>query len=67
MDKQVIKNWRGKVMGFIKTDDKGNKQVFDSKYKLLGTYRKDLNLTRDSSYRVIGKGDLTLTLIPMEK
>ena len=63
----MIKNWRGKVMGFIKTDDKGNKQVFDSRYKLLGTYRKDLNLTRDSGYRVIGKGDLTLTLIPMEK
>ena len=57
IDKQIIKDWRGKIIGYIETDNFGNKIVRDFYRKVLGKYDKKNNVTRDFYGRMIAKGD----------
>jgi hypothetical protein len=56
-DKQVIKDWRGKIIGYIETDNNGNKIVKDFYRKILGRYDKRSNVTKDFYGRLVAKGD----------
>ena len=57
VDKQVIKDWRGKIIGYIETDNQGNKIVRDFYRRILGKYDKRTNITKDFYGRKIAKGD----------
>lgn len=57
-DKIAIREWTGKIIGWLETDtDTGNKTIRDFYGKILGTYDKKLDLTRDFYGRMIAKGD----------
>ena len=57
VDKQIIKDWRGKIIGYIETDNYGNKIVRDFYRRILGRYDKKHDVTRDFYGRRVAKGD----------
>lgn len=61
--KQPIKNFYNQIIGYLEEDGQGNKKAFDFYNRLLGTYEKSTNLTKDFYRRIVGKGDLTSALI----
>lgn len=63
MDKEVIRDFYGKILGTIETDNKGNKTVRNFYGKILGYYDKANNVTRDFYKKIIARGDQTSGLI----
>lgn len=63
MDKQLIRDPYGKLLGSIETDSNGNKTVRDAYGKLLGYYNKALDVTRDFYGRIVARGDAASRLI----
>lgn len=62
MDKQLIKDFYGKIIGSI--EDRGDIQIAKDFYgKVLGTYYKSSNLTKDFYGKIIGRGNLLSGLI----
>lgn len=62
-NKQVLKNFYGKVIGTIETDEKGVQTLKDFYFKVLGKYYPDADITKDFYGKVVGKGNLLGTLI----
>ena len=58
-DTQVIKDFYGRIVGYIETDAAGNKCVKDFYRRVLGYYDKATNTTKDFYNRIIAKGDVT--------
>ena len=67
MKETKIKDFYGRVIGYIKEYPNGDKKVYDFYRRLLGTYVKSLNVTKDFYGRVIGRGDILTSLIKYEK
>ena len=64
IQRDKIKDWKGKIIGFIDTDTvTGNKVVRDFYGKILGKYNKRLNITTDFYGRLVSKGDRAMMLI----
>ena len=64
MKREKIKNWRGKIIGFIDEDTKtGDKVARDFYGRIVGRYTKRLNLTKDFYGRQVARGDRLLMLI----
>lgn len=58
IERDKVKNWQGRIIGFIDTDTvTGNKVVRDFYGKILGKYNKKLNITQDFYGRQVAKGD----------
>lgn len=58
IQREVIKDWRGRIIGFIETDSvTGDKTVKDFYGRIKGKYIKRLNVTRDFYGRQVAKGD----------
>lgn len=47
MNEEVIKDFYNRIIGYVRTDNNGNKQVFDFYRRPLGSYNKAQNVTRD--------------------
>lgn len=62
--KEPIKDWQGKILGFMETENNANKVLRDFYGRILGKYDKSLNVTRDFYGRQVGKGDVSMTLLP---
>lgn len=68
INKEKVKDWRGKIIGFIEEDTTtGNKVVRDFYGRILGKYIKKLDLTRDFYGRQVARGDKLLMLLNREK
>ena len=63
MAKEKITDWTGKIIGFVETDSCGNKVLRDFYGRILGKYNKQMNVTQEFSGRVVGKGDILMTLL----
>ena len=63
-DKQIIRNFYGKIIGSIETDTQGNKTIRDFYGKILGRYNKKQDVTRDFYGRIVSKGDASAMLLP---
>ena len=61
--KEPVKDWTGKVIGWIESDKKGNKRVRDFFGRVLGTYDAASNFTRDFYLRPISRGDTCIGLL----
>ena len=66
-NKQVIRDFYGKILGSIETDTLGNKIVRDFYGKILGRYNKKQNITRDFYGKIVAKGDHSAMLINLRK
>lgn len=67
MNEEIIKDWKGKVIGYIQTDNKGNKIIRDFYRRILGRYDKALNVTKDFYGRLVAKGDQSSMLFNYNK
>ena len=68
MKKQEIRDFYGRVIGTIETDDwTGNKTARDFYGRVLGTWEKRLDVTRDFYGRVVARGDALSGLIIEEE
>lgn len=63
MNKQTIRDWRGTILGYIETDNKGNKTVRDFYNVILGRYNAITNITTDFSGRKLTDGDTASALL----
>lgn len=59
---QAIRDYYNRVIGYIDTDDQGNKIIRDYYHKMIGRYDKKQDVTRDLYNRIVGKGDLSTML-----
>lgn len=62
-DTQLIRDFYGKILGRIETDEQGNKTVRDFYGRLLGRYNKRQNVTRDFYGKLVARGDATSMLL----
>lgn len=62
-DRTAIKDFYGKILGYITPKDGGDIQATDFYGRILGFYRKAQNKTVDFYGRIIGSGDLTAALV----
>ena len=63
MAKEAIKDWQGKILGWIETDGSGNKTLRDFYGKILGKYIKSRDVTQDFYGRIVAKGDCLTMLL----
>lgn len=66
-EREVVKDFYGKIIGYITTDNYGNKIVRDFYGRIKGRYDKRTNLTRDFYGKIIAKGDRTNALLPVSR
>ena len=66
MQEIKIKNFYGKIIGYIKVYDNGDKTVMDFYKRILGYYDAKRDVTMDFYKMVIARGDATGMLIKDE-
>ena len=64
MEKRYVKDFYGRILGYIIAEDDGREKAFDYKGRLLGTYYPDRKTTNDFYGRVRYKGNAISSLIP---
>lgn len=67
MAREAVKDFYGKVLGYVDTDSSGNKTVTDYYGKVLGYYKKASNITTDYYGRKLTEGDTAISLIWIKK
>lgn len=60
---QTIRDFYNRILGYIETDERGNKIARDFYKRILGTYDARMDVTRDFYSRIIAKGDITASLV----
>lgn len=63
INKEPIRQFSGKIIGFYETDNKGNIQVREFSGMILGWYDAQHNVTREFSGMIIGKGNMVGVLL----
>lgn len=66
MSKIAIKDWQGRVQGYIDERPNGDKYVSDWRGVQQGRYIKAQDVTKDFYGRVIAKGDMASALIKFD-
>ncbi len=66
-DKVTIRDFTGKIIGFIETDTLGNKIVRDFYGRIVGKYDKKTDTTRDFYGRIIARGDQSPMMLNYKK
>lgn len=62
-NREVIRDFYGRIIGTITTDKEGNTVVRDFYGKIVGRYDKKANVTRDFYGRVVAKGNQSSALL----
>ena len=62
-----VKDFYGRVIGTITTDNIGNKVIRDFYGRVLGRYDKKANVTRDFYNRIVARGDQSSLLFNLRK
>ena len=66
-NQEILRDFYGKIIGYIETDNTGNKVIRDKYRKILGRYDKKNNVTRDFYGRIVGRGDQSSILFLKDK
>lgn len=59
----TIKDFYGRMIGFIEEDNEGNRQIKDFYGRIKGFYDKKSNKTTDFYGRMVGQGDILTMLL----
>lgn len=60
---QVLKDWKGNIIGYIETKPNGDKTIRNFYRQVKGTYNKQQDVTRDFYGRIVAKGDCLTMLL----
>lgn len=63
MQRKLIKNARGQLLGFIDTDQQGRETAKNSRGQLLGSYDPKRDQTYDAKRELVNKGDALSSFI----
>lgn len=63
MAKEAVRDFYGRILGYVDTDAQGNKTATDFYGRVLGFYKKNTNVTTDFYGRVLTNGDTVIGLI----
>jgi len=63
MHEEMIKDFYGRVIGRIRFQDSGIKEIYDFYGRKLGTYDPTTNTTKDFYGRIVARGDALTMLI----
>ena len=63
VNKETIRDRNGKIVGWVDTDQYGNKTARDFYGKIKGRYKKTSNTTIDYYGRIVSYGDATVSLL----
>jgi hypothetical protein len=63
----TIRDFYGRIIGYIDLDTSGDKIIRDFYGKILGRYDKKLDLTRDFYGKILAHGDQSSMLFNMTK
>ena len=63
MNREVIKDFYGSIIGSVEEDARGDKIAKDFYGRILGRYDKKQNVTKDFYGRIVGTGDATSKLV----
>ena len=63
INKEPVRDFYGKILGFVETDRDGNQQVRAFSGKILGFYDKKLNVTRDFYGKILSRGNTSMGLL----
>lgn len=63
MGSTSIKDFYGRVIGYIEEDSQGNKIVKDFYRRIIGRYEKKQNVTKNFYGQIVAKGDICSSLI----
>lgn len=64
--KDTIRDFNGRIIGYIETDKQGNKTIRDFYGIIKGYYKKSDNTTRDFYQRIVARGDQSGMLLTMK-
>lgn len=63
ISKEPIREFNGKIIGFIETDKDGNQQVRNFLGNIVGSYDKKFNVTRDFYGKIVTQGNTVIGLL----
>lgn len=63
MEKEYIRDFYGKIIGSVETDNKGNQTLRNFHGRILGYYDKQNNVTRDFYKKIVGRGNILTSLL----
>jgi len=66
-DKEAIRDFGGRIIGYVETKPNGDKIVRDFGGRVLGRYIKSQNVTKDFHGRIISRGDNVGMLLSFSK
>lgn len=66
MAREAIKDFYGKMLGFIETKPNGDQVITDFNGRMLGFYRAGPDHITDFNGRILGRGNLLMTLLPRD-
>ena len=65
--KTTIRDFYGRILGYVYEDAKGNKVVRDFYGRIIAKYDKSSNITRNFYNQIIGRGDIATSLLYNDK
>lgn len=57
MKETILRDFYGRILGYIQEDQNGNKTLRDFHRRILGKYHKATDTTRDFYGRIVARGD----------
>lgn len=63
MKEEIIKDYYGRIIGYVQTQPNGDKIGKDFYHRVVGYYDKRTNTTKDFYRRVVARGDALVSLI----
>lgn len=67
INKETIRDFYNRIIGYVETDDQGNKTIRDFYNRILGYYDAKQKITRDFYNRKVADGDIAVGLIYAEE
>lgn len=64
---EPVRDWTGRVLGFVETDKNGNQTVRNFGGKVLAYYNKNRDWTTDFAGKVLSRGNTAISYIYLEK
>ena len=63
MARESVKDWTGKVLGWVDTDSSGNQIVYNFGLRVLAKYDAQKNITTDFAGRKLSEGNTAISHI----
>lgn len=63
MQRITLKDAQFRIIGYVDIAPNGDKTLRDSRFLILGYYKKQRDVTLDSRFLVVGRGDILASLL----